>query len=88
MFANTCCVSLLDIYANSSFYFSVFVPFLCFQDLAQLLFDLRHANPSANLSVKLVSEGGVGVVAAGVVKAGAQSILISGHDGGTGAASQ
>ena len=56
------------------------------EDLAQLLYDLRHSNPSARLSVKLVSETGVGVVASGVVKAGAQHVLISGHDGGTGAA--
>ncbi|KAI9221816.1 hypothetical protein BC828DRAFT_404594 [Blastocladiella britannica] len=56
------------------------------EDLRQLIFDLKCANPLARISVKLVSEVGVGVVAAGVVKAGAHHILISGHDGGTGAA--
>ncbi len=55
------------------------------EDLAQLIFDLKRANPSARISVKLVSETGVGTVAAGVVKAGAHHVLISGHDGGTGA---
>ncbi|MCR4631286.1 MAG: glutamate synthase subunit alpha, partial [Treponema sp.] len=56
------------------------------EDLAQLIFDLKNANRSARISVKLVSEAGVGTIAAGVAKAGAQVILISGHDGGTGAA--
>lgn len=56
------------------------------EDLAQLIFDLREANPIAKIFVKLVSEAGVGTIAAGVVKAGADGILISGHDGGTGAA--
>jgi len=55
------------------------------EDLAQLIFDLKNANPSAAVSVKLVSEVGVGTVAAGVSKAHADHILISGHDGGTGA---
>jgi len=55
------------------------------EDLAQLIFDLRNANPTAEICVKLVSEAGVGTVAAGVAKAGADRILISGHDGGTGA---
>ncbi|HUR48700.1 MAG TPA: glutamate synthase large subunit [Acidimicrobiales bacterium] len=55
------------------------------EDLAQLIFDLRNANPQARLSVKLVAETGVGTVAAGVVKADADVVLISGHDGGTGA---
>jgi glutamate synthase (NADPH/NADH) large chain len=55
------------------------------EDLAQLIFDLKNANPKARISVKLVSEVGVGTVAAGVVKAHADHILISGHDGGTGA---
>ncbi|SPQ99031.1 unnamed protein product (mitochondrion) [Plasmodiophora brassicae] len=55
------------------------------EDLAQLIYDLKHANPKARISVKLVSEVGVGVVAAGVVKGKADHILISGHDGGTGA---
>ncbi|MEK9506887.1 glutamate synthase large subunit [Gemmatimonadota bacterium Y43] len=55
------------------------------EDLAQLIFDLKRANPRARISVKLVSEMGVGTVAAGVVKAGANHVLISGHDGGTGA---
>ena len=55
------------------------------EDLAQLIFDLRNANPLARLSVKLVAETGVGTVAAGVVKADADVVLISGHDGGTGA---
>ena len=56
------------------------------EDLAQLIYDLKNANRSADISVKLVSEAGVGTIAAGVAKAGAQIILISGHDGGTGAA--
>ena len=56
------------------------------EDLAQLIYDLKNANTSARISVKLVSEAGVGTVAAGVAKAGAQVILISGYDGGTGAA--
>ncbi len=56
------------------------------EDLAQLIFDLKNANHKARISVKLVSEAGVGTVAAGVAKAGAQVILISGYDGGTGAA--
>jgi len=55
------------------------------EDLAQLIFDLRQVNPSAKISVKLVSESGIGTVAAGVAKAGADIIQISGHDGGTGA---
>ena len=55
------------------------------EDLAQLIHDLKNANPSARVSVKLVSEVGVGTVAAGVAKAHADHILISGHDGGTGA---
>jgi glutamate synthase (NADPH/NADH) large chain len=55
------------------------------EDLAQLIFDLKNANPRARVSVKLVSEVGVGTVAAGVAKAHADHILISGHDGGTGA---
>jgi glutamate synthase (ferredoxin) len=56
------------------------------EDLAQLIYDLKNANRSARISVKLVSEAGVGTVAAGVAKAGAQVVLISGWDGGTGAA--
>mgnify|MGYP001024753994 FL=1 len=56
------------------------------EDLAQLIYDLKCANRRARISVKLVSEAGVGTVAAGVAKAGAQVILISGADGGTGAA--
>lgn len=55
------------------------------EDLAELIFDLRNANPAARVSVKLVSEVGVGTVAAGVAKGGADMVLISGHDGGTGA---
>src|SRR5687768_12955565 len=55
------------------------------EDLKQLIYDLRCANPGARISVKLVAEVGVGTVAAGVAKAGADHILISGHDGGTGA---
>ena len=55
------------------------------EDLAQLIFDLKNANPAADVSVKLVSAVGVGTVAAGVVKARSDHILISGHDGGTGA---
>ena len=56
------------------------------EDLAQLIYDLKNANRDARISVKLVSEAGVGTVAAGVAKAGARVILISGYDGGTGAA--
>jgi glutamate synthase (NADPH) large chain len=56
------------------------------EDLAQLIYDLKNANKNARISVKLVSEAGVGTVAAGVAKAGAGVILISGFDGGTGAA--
>ncbi|MBQ3583452.1 MAG: glutamate synthase large subunit, partial [Lachnospiraceae bacterium] len=56
------------------------------EDLAQLIYDCKNANKDARISVKLVSEAGVGTVAAGVAKAGAQVILISGYDGGTGAA--
>ena len=55
------------------------------EDLAQLIHDLKNANPSARIHVKLVSEVGVGTVAAGVTKAHADVVLISGHDGGTGA---
>jgi glutamate synthase (NADPH/NADH) large chain len=55
------------------------------EDLAQLIFDLKNVNPRARISVKLVSQAGVGTVAAGVAKAHADVILISGHDGGTGA---
>lgn len=55
------------------------------EDLAQLIYDLRRLQPKLDVSVKLVSECGVGTVAVGVVKAGAQSILVSGYDGGTGA---
>ena len=56
------------------------------EDLAQLIYDLKNANKNARISVKLVSEAGVGTVAAGVAKAGAGVVLISGYDGGTGAA--
>ena len=55
------------------------------EDLKQLIFDLKNINPKARISVKLVSEAGVGTIAAGVTKAHADHILISGHDGGTGA---
>jgi glutamate synthase domain-containing protein 2/glutamate synthase domain-containing protein 1/glutamate synthase domain-containing protein 3 len=55
------------------------------EDIAQLIFDLKMANPNARVSVKLVSEAGVGTVAAGVAKAKADMVLIAGHDGGTGA---
>ncbi|OHD14164.1 MAG: glutamate synthase subunit alpha [Spirochaetes bacterium GWB1_36_13] len=58
------------------------------EDLAQLIYDLKNANPRARISVKLVSESGVGTVAAGVAKAHADNILISGYDGGTGASPQ
>lgn len=58
------------------------------EDLAQLIYDLKNANPKARISVKLVSEAGVGTIASGVAKAGATVVLISGYDGGTGAASQ
>ena len=56
------------------------------EDLAQLIYDLKNVNKNARISVKLVSEAGVGTIASGVAKAGAQVILISGYDGGTGAA--
>jgi glutamate synthase (NADPH/NADH) large chain len=55
------------------------------EDLAQLIFDLKNVNPEASISVKLVSESGVGTIAAGVAKAHADGITIAGHDGGTGA---
>ena len=55
------------------------------EDLAQLIYDLKNTNPKARISVKLVAEVGVGTVAAGVAKAHADVVLISGHDGGTGA---
>ena len=55
------------------------------EDLKQLIYDLRSANPDATVSVKLASEAGVGTVAAGVAKAGADHVVIAGHDGGTGA---
>lgn len=55
------------------------------EDLAQLIYDLRRLNPSARISVKLVAESGVGTIAMGVAKAGADCVVISGHDGGTGA---
>jgi glutamate synthase (ferredoxin) len=55
------------------------------EDLAQLIFDLKNSNPRARIHVKLVAEGGVGTVAAGVAKAHSDVVLISGHDGGTGA---
>src|SRR4029079_9669686 len=58
------------------------------EDLKQLIYDLRCANPQARVSVKLVAEVGVGTVAAGVAKAGADHVLVSGHDGGTGASPQ
>ena len=57
------------------------------EDLAQLIFDLKNANPEARISVKLVAEAGVGTIAAGVAKARADVVLISGYDGGTGASS-
>ena len=55
------------------------------EDLAQLIYDLKNVNPQARISVKLVAEAGVGTVAAGVSKAHADLVLISGYDGGTGA---
>ena len=55
------------------------------EDLAQLVYDLKNSNPKARIHVKLVAEGGVGTVAAGVAKAHSDVVLISGHDGGTGA---
>src|SRR5437764_11106691 len=55
------------------------------EDLAQLIYDLKNVNPKARIAVKLVAEVGVGTVAAGVAKAHADVVLISGHDGGTGA---
>jgi len=58
------------------------------EDLAQLIYDLKNANPNARISVKLVSETGVGTIAAGVAKAHADNIIIAGYDGGTGASPQ
>lgn len=58
------------------------------EDLAQLIYDLKNANKDAKISVKLVSANGIGTVAAGVAKSGANSILISGYDGGTGASAR
>src|SRR5690242_5825950 len=58
------------------------------EDLAELIYDLKNANPRARVSVKLVSEVGVGTIAAGVAKGHADVVLISGHDGGTGASPQ
>ena len=55
------------------------------EDLAQLIYDLKNVNPAADVSVKLVSEVGVGTVAAGVAKAKSDHVTIAGHDGGTGA---
>src|SRR5436190_12937386 len=55
------------------------------EDLAQLIYDLKNANPEARISVKLVAESGIGTIAAGVAKARADVVLISGYDGGTGA---
>src|SRR5206468_5269470 len=55
------------------------------EDLSQLIYDLKNVNPEARISVKLVAEVGVGTVAAGVAKAHAEVVLISGYDGGTGA---
>ena len=56
------------------------------EDLAELIYDLKNANKDATIAVKLVSEAGVGTIAAGVAKAGAETVLVSGYDGGTGAA--
>ena len=58
------------------------------EDLAQLIYDLKQINPDASVCVKLVARSGVGTIAAGVAKAKADVILISGHDGGTGASPQ
>src|SRR5205807_6663155 len=58
------------------------------EDLAQLIGDLKNSNPAARISVKLVAEVGVGTIAAGVAKAHADVVLISGYDGGTGASPQ
>jgi glutamate synthase (NADPH/NADH) large chain/glutamate synthase (ferredoxin) len=55
------------------------------EDIAQLIYDLKQVNPRANICVKLVSQFGIGIIASGVVKAGADIVLISGNDGGTGA---
>lgn len=54
------------------------------EDLAELIYDLKNANPQARINVKLVSEAGVGTIAAGVAKGRADVILVSGYDGGTG----
>ena len=58
------------------------------EDLAQLIYDLKQINPNARVSVKLVAEAGIGTIAAGVAKAKADVVLVSGHDGGTGASPQ
>ena len=58
------------------------------EDLAQLIYDLKQINPDARVGVKLVSEAGIGTIAAGVAKAKADVILVSGHVGGTGASPQ
>ena len=58
------------------------------EDLAQLIYDLKQINPKAKVCVKLVAQSGIGTVAAGVAKAKADTILISGHNGGTGASPQ
>ena len=58
------------------------------EDLAQLIYDLKQINPHAKVCVKLVAQSGIGTVAAGVAKAKADTILISGHSGGTGASPQ
>ncbi|MFX7878928.1 glutamate synthase-related protein, partial [Acinetobacter baumannii] len=58
------------------------------EDLAQLIYDLKQVNPTARVCVKLVSSAGIGTVAAGVAKAHADVILVSGHVGGTGASPQ
>ena len=75
---STPCVSLISPPPHHDIY--------SIEDLAQLIYDLKNANKNARISVKLVSEAGVGTIASGVAKAGAQVILISGYDGGTGAA--
>ncbi len=75
---STPCVSLISPPPHHDIY--------SIEDLAQLIYDLKNANRDARISVKLVSESGVGTIAAGVAKAGAGVILISGYDGGTGAA--
>ena len=73
--------SYINISTTSSHIYSI-------EDLAQLIYDLKQVNPNARVGVKLVASSGIGTIAAGVAKAKADIILISGHNGGTGATPQ